>query len=629
MRYNIFFELSSFFFVFIILIYHSIQYSTKTELNKKFRGLVGLVILDNMLDVISAITISYYQAVPVWVNLLLNTLYFIVGVFLAYMLTSYVRTVIKPEGGKSFMYRMNQIVLILYVGSMIFNAFGGYYFWFDQEGMYRHGTLYEYISVPPFYFVVYSGLYLLRYRRRLTRRQVLSTGGYVLLTFAGIFIQTFICPDVLLTGFAASVALLVVLFSLETPDYQKLMNTMKELEIAKTEAEAEKQRADFANLAKTRFIANVSHEVRTPINAIIGMDEMILRESNEEKTKQYAMDVKNSAYSLLGMINEILDSAKIESGKMKIVSGEYHFGKMLHALLELLRRWAEEKHLVLNTDITQTLPSILYGDDKRIRQVLVNLFTNAIKYTQSGTVTFIVNGAMKEDNIFLHFEVQDSGIGIKKEDFPKLFNAFERIEDDHSKGIEGNGLGINITQQILTSMGSWLNVKSEYGKGSCFSFDLTQKIVCTEPIGDLAAVKKQQDKYSYQALFCAPDVKILVVDDSKINLKVFCNLLKMTQVQVTAVESGRECLELISKYHYDIIFLDYMMPDLDGMETLKQMKEMQNNLCQNTPVVMLTANVITGAKESYLKAGFDDFLSKPIISEQLEKMIYHFIENPK
>ena len=624
MKYNIFFGVSSFFIVLVILIYHCMQYSKNTELNKKFRILVELVLLSNLLDVVSAITISYYQYVPVWLNMVLNTTYFMVSIFLAYMLTEYVRTAIKSDTRRSFFYYMNQIILIIYMGSMILNMFGGYYIWFDHEGAYQHGTLYRLLFICPLYYVGYSALYLLKNRNNLSKRQVYSVGAYVFLTLAGILAQSFLFPDVLLTGFAASIALLVVLFSLETPDYQKLINTLKELEAAKTEAESEKKRADLANLAKTRFLANISHEVRTPINVIIGMNEMILRESNEEKTRQYALDVKKSAHSLLDLINEILDASKMEAGKMEIIPVEYAFDKMLYELLELAGRWAKEKQLELKTDIMHTLPSILYGDEKRIRQVLGNLLSNAMKYTNEGTVKLVVNGIVKEDTVNLHFELNDSGIGIKQEDLARIFNAFERIEDVQSKAIEGTGLGINIAEQILELMGSRLIVESEYGKGSSFSFDLVQKVVSTKQIGDLTTLRKE-NQYSYETLFCAPDVKVLVVDDSKINLKVFCNLLKKTQVQITAVESGRECLQLITQNHYDIIFLDHMMPDLDGMETIKLMGEMQNNLCMDTPIVMLTANAMTGARDIYLKAGFDDFLSKPISPTQLEKMIYDYV----
>ncbi len=273
-------------------------------------------------------------------------------------------------------------------------------------------------------------------------------------------------------------------------------------------------------------------------------------------------------------------------------------------------------------EASHEIPARLFGDDVRIRQVLTNILTNAVKYTHEGSVWLRISYQRKKDTAALTFEVEDTGIGIKKEDLPKLSAEFERIEEDRNRNIEGTGLGINITIQLLELLGSRLQVESEYGKGSKFYFELEQKIVDDTPIGDFESrVHQIAENYNYNTKFCAPDAKILVVDDNAVNRKVLRSLLKETQIQVTDADGGAACLELAFQNHYDLIFLDHMMPEMDGIETLHHLKERKESPCKNTPIVVLTANAVSGAKEKYLAEGFDDFLSKPIAPEKLEVMI--------
>lgn len=386
--------------------------------------------------------------------------------------------------------------------------------------------------------------------------------------------------------------------------------------------EKEKQQALISNETKGRFLANMSHEIRTPINAVLGMDAMILRECEDENIKEYALNIRNAGQTLLSLINDILDFSKIESGKMEIIPVEYDFSSMIHDVVNMIMMRAMDKGLKMNLSVEKSLPYKVYGDEVRIRQILTNLLTNAVKYTKEGSIGLNVSGRCEGEEIVLCFEVTDTGIGIKAEDIQKLFARFERIEEERNRNIEGTGLGMSITMQLLKLMESELKVESVYGVGSKFSFELKQRIVVNEPIGDLEErIKSQPIDYTYDAIFTAPDAKLLVVDDNAINRKVFRNLLKATKVSVDEAESGTECLEMIQSKHYDIIFLDHMMPELDGVETLHQMKEMSTHKCKETPVIALTANAIQGAREMYLKEGFDDFLSKPIQPEKLEKMI--------
>ena len=391
----------------------------------------------------------------------------------------------------------------------------------------------------------------------------------------------------------------------------------------------EKARADAANSAKSTFLANMSHEMRTPINAIIGMNEMILRETREEGTKDHAIDIKNAAQILQSLISDVLDLSKIESGKMEIIPVEYQLSSLINDLVNMTAVRAYAKNLELKVEVDPGLPSAYFGDDVRIRQVMTNLLTNAVKYTNEGSVTLTVKRIFIEGKLaILRFSVADTGVGIKQEDMSKLYAAFERIEEEQHRNEEGTGLGMSISASLLELMGSKIQVESEYGKGSRFFFDLEQRILNQTPIGDFReSIKQQAKEYSYTAHFTAPDAKILVVDDNTINRKVFIGLLKKTRVQVTEAASGKECLELVKERPFDLIFLDHMMPEMDGVETLQHMKEMseEENKCSNTPVIILTANAIVGAREEYLRKGFDDYLSKPIDTDKLEEMIYNML----
>ncbi len=396
----------------------------------------------------------------------------------------------------------------------------------------------------------------------------------------------------------------------------------KLLEKANKDADLARHEALAANEAKGKFLAQMSHEIRTPINAVLGMDEMILRESKEQNVREYAMDIYTAGQSLLSLINDILDFSKIDSGKMEIVPVEYDISSLIHDLVNMTSQRAADKGLSLEVEADAQIPSRLYGDDVRIRQILINILTNAVKYTHEGTVWLRVHSRVMNETALLYFEVEDTGIGIKAEDLPKLSAEFERIEEDKNRNIEGTGLGMSITIQLLALLGSRLHVESTYGKGSKFYFELEQKIIDDTPIGDFASnVQQMAQDFHYEAALYAPDAKLLVVDDNVVNRKVLRNLLKETAIQVTEAASGAECLQLVQENQFDLIFLDHMMPEMDGVETLHCMKALPEYPCKDTPVVVLTANAVSGAKEAYLSEGFDDFLSKPIVPDKLEAML--------
>lgn len=398
------------------------------------------------------------------------------------------------------------------------------------------------------------------------------------------------------------------------------------------ELEEQKLIADKANKSKSAFLAIMSHEIRTPINAVLGMDEMILRENTDESTLSYAQDIQTAGQTLLSLVNDILDFSKIEAGKMDIIPVDYSSATMLNDLVNMIEPRAEKKGLRLIVQVDPALPETLHGDEIRVKQVITNILTNAVKYTEKGSVTLSVSFAKTAgERGKLRVSIADTGIGIKEEDLKKLFSAFERIEEKRNRSIEGTGLGMNITQQLLAMMGSRLDVQSVYGTGSTFSFDVEQGVVSWQAVGDFAEAlrKAKASRTRYHEQFTAPGATILVVDDTPLNLKVIRGLLKQTQISVVTAESGAEALRAVAAQDFDVIFLDHLMPDMDGIETVARLRNETRAGTLHTPVICLTANAVSGAKEAYIEAGFTDYLTKPIESAKLEAMLLAYLPEEK
>ena len=386
-----------------------------------------------------------------------------------------------------------------------------------------------------------------------------------------------------------------------------------------------KNALEEASLYKTRFLANMSHEIRTPINAIIGFNEMILRENRDEEIQNYAKDVKSAADMLLMLVGDILDFSKIEAGKMELVHSEYSLRSLVKEVMGMICFKAKKKNLKLNLICPDKDCDHLIGDADRIRQILLNLLSNAVKYTDDGLITLRVEEYNRgKDTVLLHFSVKDTGVGIKEEDLPRLFNIFERIDLKRNRHIEGSGLGINISSELLKMMNSELKVQSTYGVGTEFYFDLEQKLGSQKP--DVAATEQNKLPGKKTVTFKAPNIKILIVDDNEMNRRVVCSLLKGTEMTIDQAESGEKCIQLVAEKEYDMILLDHMMPQMDGVETLHKMKEMQLLSKKSTPVIAITANAIVGAREFYLENGFTDYLSKPVLPKNLNEMLEKYLE---
>lgn len=432
--------------------------------------------------------------------------------------------------------------------------------------------------------------------------------------------EDYMMGDIIQTIVAVS-AIIGIIFKYQSRVYEKQRTKILEQD----------KQLHIANDAKSQFLANMSHEIRTPINGIIGMNTMLLDEledGNIEEARRCAVNINSAGQTLLSIINDILDISKIESGKMELIQVEYSVFDVLNDCQNMTLTRAAEKGLSFEMDIDSGIPSVLYGDEVHLRQIINNLLSNAVKYTHVGKVVLRVRETSRSDDaVGLDIEIEDTGIGIREEDMDKLFMNFARLDEKKNRNIEGTGLGLSLTQKLVGLMGGKINVRSEYGKGSVFTVNLTQNIVNSEPIGSFSDKYAQfiRQKKENSLNINIPDAKILVVDDMEMNLRVVKGLLKRTMAEIDIAYSGEECLEKISEKHYDMILLDHMMPGMDGIETFERMKSGNYELNSNTPVIILTANAVVGAREMYLEQGFTDYMSKPVLQKDLIDMLYRYL----
>ena len=418
----------------------------------------------------------------------------------------------------------------------------------------------------------------------------------------------------------------------EAANKEKKVSTLgqakKQLEQKNVELEEAISAAEKAESARDIFLTNMSHELRTPINTILGLNELILRESQEEAIKEYALDIRQAGNVLLTLVSDILDFTKLEAGQMELMDGIYDISSLLNDLINGISIQLRKKKLDLELDIAQDIPHKLSGDEIHLRQILGNLLSNAVKYTDKGKVALHLGWKkVSEDEITIDFTVKDTGVGIKEKDISKLFGVFQRMNTITRNQDDRTGLGLAISNRLVDMMGGKLEVQSTLGKGSTFSFSINQKVVDKAPLGDFEKqyYESLHSTKNYKQKFIAPMGRILVVDDNAMNLAVAQGLLKETRLQVDVSSSGAECLELLKRKTYHVICLDHMMPEMDGVETLHAIRALENNPSADTPVIALTANAVAGAREFYLKEGFQDYLTKPIDADKFESMLIEYL----
>ncbi len=408
----------------------------------------------------------------------------------------------------------------------------------------------------------------------------------------------------------------------------ELSQAKEALQQKSVELEAARSAVEKAEYARDIFLANMSHELRTPINTILGLNELILRESQEEAVKEYARDIRQAGNILLALVSDILDFSKLEADKMELTEGIYDVSSLLNDLINSISVQLRRKKLDLVLEIAQDIPYKLFGDEIHIRQIIGNLLSNAVRYTEKGRITLHLSWKeLPKDSIEIYVIVKDTGIGIKDEDIPKLFKAFQRMDSTVRSKDDRTGLGLAITQRLIEMMGGRLEVQSVYGKGSAFSFKIVQKVVDREPLGDFEKQYKDSLRSieDYHEKFIAPMGRILIVDDNSMNLAVAQGLLKGTRMQIDVAASGEECLELIKRKTYHLICMDHMMPVMDGVQTLHAIRALEGNPSRDIPVIALTANAVAGARELYLKEGFQDYLTKPIDADKFENMLIEYL----
>ncbi len=633
MYYNISFDIAAILVLIVLAIVMNTVLYTDTRGHKLVRLYMYSVIACSVIDIITAYTICYGNMVSDPVNLILNSLYQYSSALCVTLANLTILNYYPSASQRSVM--INRVLLAMLVILVTVNLFTGWVFRFE-DGVYIHGGLYYVVYVLSLAIVIQMLIIVLKNRSD-------KPGSISRIVILFLFLPTLftviqmIFGNVLLITFGEAFGSLIMLFALETPDYRKLMKTMNELEIAREEA-------NTANRAKSDFLANMSHEIRTPINGILGMNTMILRDSKDPGIVEYAENIRVAGNTLMAIINDILDLAKIESGNMAVNPDNYELFSLLNDCYQMNRMRAEEKGIDLVFENDPEMPAGYYGDEVRIRQIVNNLLSNGIKYTAEGSVKLSVgftgdhfysddagntcntcntSNTSNADNVgrlgTLEFSVADTGIGIKEEDIDELFKSFSRLEVNRNRNIEGTGLGLNITHKLVDLMQGTIDVKSEYGKGSVFTVRIPQKVTSPGRMGNFDVRQIEQADVSVKSddLFKAPDKTVLVVDDVKTNILVFKGLLRDTEIKIDSALSGAECIEMTRRIKYDIIFMDHLMPEMDGIETFRRIKDDSGNPNCSTPVVVLTANAIMGMRASYLEEGFADYLSKPVDQAKL------------
>lgn len=596
------FQIASLFYVILLsIVYFSKKRATNVD-NKIFSLLIVVNFAGVILDIVST-SLAFYD----FKNVLLNP---ISKVYLIYMIswlilfTIYVVSIANKNMKFDLKQKWVSIVWMIYILFVIAIAFLPLYNYSNYGRIYTYGPS---VLITYFFAGICSIIWIISLiinRKNLKNKKYIPLLAFAISGLSAGIIQ-FISPETLIITFVLVFINFLMYFTIENPD----MKMIEQLNIAKDEAVK-------ANMAKSDFLSNMSHEIRTPLNAIVGFSQALETENLPDSAKEEVGDIISASESLLEIVNGILDISKIEANKLDIINNEYSFKKIFNDLVSLTKARMGDSKLEFRYSMDETIPPVLYGDHSRVKQVILNLLTNAVKYTKEGYLDFKVSSIVKDNICRLIISVEDSGIGIKKESLNKLFSKFERLGVEREITIEGTGLGLAITKKLVDLMKGEIVVQSVYGKGSRFTIALDQRII----IGKDELFEEVEKELT---LIDCTGKKILVVDDNMINLKVASRLLVDYKATIETVSSGFECINKIELGDkYDLILMDDMMPKMSGTETLHKL---QNISGFNIPVVSLTANAISGMREKYLSEGFNEYLAKPIQKNELNIIINKFL----
>lgn len=577
--------------VFMQIMYFSAK-REKTKIHNIFSLLLIMSTIHLIFDGITVYTVNHLDSVPLLVNNIVHRLFIgtMSGIF--YLVYRYIVLLVEDESGDCLpLFRLSPLLLFLNLVCVFLSPL---YYVETEKGNYSYGPMVymTYISITT--FLILTIVVLCRHWKQIHYKKKLAITIAMIIEVVLTAYQV-IFPTSLISGMGIMLINLSFYLNTENPDIALVQQVQEE-----------KKRADAANAAKSTFLSNMSHEIRTPMNAIVGMTEILLRTDLTEEQREYLTNIKSSGNALVLIINDILDISKIEAGKMELIESNYEPYQMLSDIRMIIQNRIGSKPVELLFEIDKKLPNRLYGDGLRIRQVIINLMNNAVKFTDEGYVKLSIKTEEKsEEELLLHVSVSDTGQGIKEEDMQRLFEAFEQVDIKKNQGKEGTGLGLAISSQLIEMMGGKLEVRSEYGVGSEFFFTILQKTVSTD-------LDEQEVVQADDMNFTAPEARILIVDDNEMNRKVAVGLLKPFQMQIDVAENGKRALAMIEEKRYDLIFMDHMMPVMDGIEATKQIREKKEEYYQKVPVIALTANAMTEAQKLFQEAGMNDFLAKPI-----------------
>ncbi len=590
-------EVTCFFVIaFMAIMYFSAK-RENTKLHKTFSALLVVTMLHLVFDGLTIYTVNQLHSIPLWVNDILHRLFVGTMISCFYLIYCYI-TLLVENDSKQRVHTYGHSTVILCV-ALLCTIFLPITYIETEQGNYSYGPLAYmlYISLAIYLLLVF--IILCRFWTQIHTKKKMAISVALSIQLIAMIYQA-IFPLALISGMGIMLVNLSFYLIMENPDI-----------LLVEEIQKEKRKADEANAAKSIFLSRMSHEIRTPMNAVVGMTEILLRTDLSSEQQEYLINIKNSGNALVSIINDILDISKIEAGKMKLNEDVYEVRSILKDIQMMIQNRIGDKQVKLLYELDEQLPYRLYGDGVRVRQIIINLLNNAIKFTDEGYVKLAVKCEPEtEEELLVSVSVSDTGQGIREEDLQRLFNAFEQVDTKKNSGKEGTGLGLSISAELVRMMGGKLEVCSVYGEGSEFFFTIRQKVVSE-------AVERQDEAAGDSMNFIAPDAKILIVDDNEMNRKVAVGLLAPFQMQIDLADNGKKALNMIQQNRYHVIFMDHMMPIMDGVEATKHLRGMDETYYREVPVIALTANAMKEAEELFKEAGMNGFVAKPIDMRQM------------